>query len=190
MNKIGAFLVCVGTLLILCSIGLFIYFTCEDKFASIKSKQIVDEIKIDLEKVDNNSFSSSDIVSKYYNGFETIGIISIPTLNLELPVLSGWDYSKLKVAPSIYYGSLNKKGLIICAHNYVSHFKYLPNLNIDDYVIITDLGNRHYFYKVKEKKVIEPTSINEVMNTDYDLILFTCIKDGYVRYAVYCERVY
>ena len=190
MNKIGAFLVCVGTLLILSSICLLMYFKFEDNYAGKKSKQILDEIKIDLDNFKEESISSSDIKYKYYSGYEAVGIISIPTLNLELPVLASWNYDKLKVAPSIYYGSLNKKGLIICGHNYESHFKYLPNLNMGDYIIITDLNNEKYYYKVESKKVLDPTSINEVMNTDYDLILFTCVKDGYARYAVYCEKVY
>ena len=193
MNKIGIFLVCVGIGLILISIGLFTYFTFQDKFAGIKSKQILDEIKVDLDATASSDISSSDInniVSKYYNGYETVGIIKIPTIGLELPILSIWDYNKLKVAPSIYYGQIGKKGLVICGHNYASHFKYLPNLNIDDHIIITDLNNNNYYYKVKETKILNPTSIKEVMDTDYDLILFTCIKDGYVRYSVYCEKIY
>ena len=42
---------------------------------------------------------------KTINGRDYIGVLSIPSLELELPVISQWDYPALKVAPCRYSGS-------------------------------------------------------------------------------------
>lgn len=65
---------------------------------------------------------------KTINGRDYIGVLSIPSLELELPVISQWDYPALKVAPCRYSGSLYQDNLIICAHNYASHFGKLKEL--------------------------------------------------------------
>ena len=45
-------------------------------------------------------------------GKDYIGVLTIPSLELELPVISQWDYAALKVAPCRYSGSAS---LMICA---------------------------------------------------------------------------
>ena len=39
------------------------------------------------------------------NGIDFIGVLRIPTLELELPVISEWNYPNLKSAPCRYSGS-------------------------------------------------------------------------------------
>ena len=39
------------------------------------------------------------------DGYDSIGILTVPALELELPVLTDWSYEKLKKAPCHYYGS-------------------------------------------------------------------------------------
>ena len=41
-----------------------------------------------------------------------IGYLSIPVLELELPVLTDWSYAKLKVAPCHYFGSYYEKDFV------------------------------------------------------------------------------
>lgn len=57
-----------------------------------------------------------------------IGILEIPALDLELPVISSWSYSSLRLAPCRYSGSAYKGDLVIAAHNYQSHFGGLRTL--------------------------------------------------------------
>ena len=58
-----------------------------------------------------------EMPEKTVGGRDYIGVLSIPSLDLELPVLSRWSYPNLKVAPCRYSGSLYRNDLIICAHN-------------------------------------------------------------------------
>ena len=47
-----------------------------------------------------------EMPEKTVDGRDYIGVLSIPTLQLELPVLSRWSYPNLKEAPCRYSGSL------------------------------------------------------------------------------------
>ena len=94
---------------------------------------------------------------KTINGRDYIGVLSIPSLELELPVISQWDYPALKVAPCRYSGSLYQDNLIICAHNYASHFGKLKELQPGDTVLFTDMDEHVVTFQVVEREV-KPTA--------------------------------
>ena len=56
------------------------------------------------------------------NGWDYIGDLSIPSIGLELPVMSQWSYAGLKIAPGRYSGSTYADNMVVCAHNYAKHF--------------------------------------------------------------------
>lgn len=117
-----------------------------------------------------------------------IGYLTIPTLELELPVMDDWDYKKLKVAPCRYYGSTATNDLVVAAHNYDRHFGRLGTLAIGDPVYFTDMSRRVFEYQVKEVTTMEASDVVEMTSGDYDLTLFTCTYGGKSRVAVRCER--
>ena len=93
---------------------------------------------------------------KTINGRDYIGVLSIPSLELELPVISQWDYPALKVAPCRYSGSLYQDNLIICAHNYASHFGKLKELQPGDAVLFTDMDEHVVTFQVVERETLNP----------------------------------
>ena len=64
------------------------------------------------------------------DGERYIGFLTIPDLELELPVMEDWDYDKLKIAPCRYSGTLLENDLTIAAHNYLRHFGRLAELGL------------------------------------------------------------
>lgn len=44
-------------------------------------------------------------------------------------------------------------------------------------------------YTVSAVKTLSPTSVDEVQNSGYDLVLYTCTYGGATRVAVFCDRV-
>ena len=58
-----------------------------------------------------------------------IGILTIPSLGIELPVQDEWSYPNLKIAPCRYAGTVADGNLIVAAHNYRSHFGRIGELN-------------------------------------------------------------
>lgn len=118
-----------------------------------------------------------------------VGYVSIPAIEIELPVMSEWDYKRLKKAPCRQFGSSKTDDLVIAAHNYKNHFGYLSELEIDDTVTFTDMDGQVNLYSVAEVRTIDPTDVEVVQDSGYDLVLYTCTPGGANRVAVFCNRV-
>ena len=123
------------------------------------------------------------------DGRSYIGILRIPALELELPVISQWSYPGLKIAPCRYSGCAYMGDLILCAHNYSSHFGRLKSLRPGDEITFTDVDGNCFSYQVAELETLEPTAIEEMESGDWDLTLFTCTVGGKTRVTLRCEAV-
>ena len=128
-----------------------------------------------------------EMTTKEINGYDYIGYISIPALNVDLPVMSEWDYGRLKIAPCRYYGSTKTDNLVIAAHNYIVHFKYLNRLKAGDKITFTDMDAVVHKYKVDLVEQLLPTDVDKVKDSGDDLILYTCTYGGAKRIVVRCS---
>ena len=72
-----------------------------------------------IEYLDPSVFEMTEVE---IDGYAYIGYLSVPKLELELPVMADWDYTRLRIAPCRYTGSIRGEDLVIMAHNYDSHF--------------------------------------------------------------------
>lgn len=122
-------------------------------------------------------------------GYDYIGVLAIPALNVELPVMSTWDYTRLRIAPCRYTGSVYQDNMTICAHNYASHFGGLKNLRQGDSVTFTDVEGNVFSYAVASLETLAPSAVEEMTEGDWDLTLFTCTIGGATRVTVRCDRI-
>lgn len=129
-----------------------------------------------------------DMPVETVDGVDYIGILSIPALGLELPVISQWSYPNLKTAPCRYSGSAYLDDLIICGHNYSAHFGNLKSLLPGDEVIFTDMDGNKFRYRLAGQETLQPTAIEEMDSGDWDLTLFTCTVGGQSRVTLRFER--
>ena len=122
------------------------------------------------------------------DGASYIGVLSIPKLDLNLPVNKTWSYPELKRTPCRYSGGIEEGSLVVAAHNYRSHFRNIDRLGAGEAVTLTDAeGNRHS-YETAKLEIVAPTSVDAVVNSEYDLTLFTCTSDGNSRIVLRCVR--
>lgn len=121
-------------------------------------------------------------------GNKYIGILSIPSLRLILPVMSEWSDSKLRLAPCRYFGSAYSNDMIIAAHNYPAHFGMLKHLENGDEICFSDTAGNEFFYTVSETERLASSSLDEMKSGDWDLTLFTCTDAGKARMTIRCER--
>ena len=118
-----------------------------------------------------------------------VGVLKIPALNKELPIINDWSYDALKLSPCRYYGSAYRDNLIICAHNYEHHFGAIKKLRRGDAVSFTDLAGNEFLYEVTSVRTLRPDAVEEIRSgDDWDLTLFTCTKGGATRVTVRCVR--
>lgn len=199
MNKLSKVFITLGIILIVISISMLIYNKFEDLNAGKQSKDVLEIIEStinDSNSDENNALDminnnpSKEMETTNIKGYDYIGTIIIPKLNLQLPIMSEYDYNRLKISPCRYYGSIYTNDLIICGHSYKTHFRYLNKLKQKDLIIFTDVNNNNYLYEVLEIEVLESTDVAKMINNDYDLTLYTCTNGGIDRLAIRCNRVF
>lgn len=120
------------------------------------------------------------------DGQEYAGILSIPSLSLELPVLRNWSMAALKNAPCCYAGSLYQNNLVIAGHNYKGHFGKLSDLQIGDSIFFTDARGKRFRYEVVEMESLPANAVDDMTEGDWDFTLFTCTVGGRSRLTVRC----
>ena len=186
-NKKALFLIIIGIMLIISALYLQLHNNYEDIKAGKESKEVVEVIQEELNTQEIKEDSDKETIK--VNGDEYIGIINIPSLNVELPVMSDWSYEKMKKSPARYYGSLETNDLVICAHSYKNFFRYIKNLVKGDIVVITDINGNEYLFEVKVVEILKPENIKEMIESEFDLTLFTCTYDSQNRVTVRLNRV-
>lgn len=130
-----------------------------------------------------------DMPTVELDGIAYVGLVRIPSQELELPVLAECTADNLKVAPCRFSGSVYLDNMVICAHNYSSHFGKMINLRIGDAVTFTDVEGNVFCYSVLELETVQPDQQEYMQTGDWDLTLFTCTWGGASRVTVRCERV-
>lgn len=123
------------------------------------------------------------------DGQEYIGYLELPTLDLFLPVMSQWSYPRLRIAPCRYWGNAYDDTLVILAHNYDRHFGRIKNLAIDDPVQFVDAAGNVFHYRVAALETLEKPDVEKMIDSGYDLTLFTCTLGGRHRVTVRLNRV-
>ncbi len=124
-----------------------------------------------------------------------IGILEIPELDEELPIIGKWSYKLLKISICRYKGpDPNEAGnLVLIGHNYKngSHFGRLDELSVGSEIYLTDsaTGTR-VRYEVYQIKSIAPDAFSALKTYEGDcgLTLMTCKDNGSNRLLVRCEQ--
>lgn len=186
-RRTGIAIMLIGAVLILAALSLVIYNRCEENAADRAAEKVMESL---LDKVGEDAHVSAlplpdELEAVNIDGYDYIGYIEIPSLELRLPVMADWSYPKLRIAPCRYYGSL-KSGMVIAAHNYEQHFGRIRHLQPGDTVYFVDMDGRAYAYETAEVEVLEPTAIEEMVSDGWDLTLFTCTYGGQSRVTVRC----
>lgn len=191
MNKFSKYLIILGILCILLSITLYIKNKYQELDTGKKSKEILDiiETKISVSNKEEIKSNTEDLVLNI-SGYDYIGVISIPSLNIKLPIMRETDYDRLAISPCKYYGNINTNDLVLCAHDYINQFGKISNLKEDDIVIITDVLGNNYVYKVVLTEELNPTDITNMIDSPFDLTLYTCSYGALKRITVRCNRIY
>ena len=193
-------IIAVGAVLILSALLLLIYNRCEDARAGQEAESLLASVEAAIsaqEMAAPNKPESTEALSLPLDpempvvtlgGYEYVGYVEIPTLGLKLPVMAEWDYTRLQIAPCRQFGSSRTDNLVIAAHNYDTHFGKLKELSKGDTVIFTDMEGIVSTYCIEKLETLSPDAVDTVLNSGYDLVLYTCTKGGKTRVTVFCDR--
>lgn len=188
-KKIGAFFITLGILCLLGAVGLIVYNSIEEKNSEKYASSLLDEFNDKMDESTHDNDLETEMKTIEIGGYESIGILSIPVLELEFPVLKDWDYKKLKKAPCLYYGTYYEKDFVIAAHNYKSQFGRLKELKANDLIIFKDVNGNIYCYEVVLIETLSKYATDEMVTSGFDLSLYTCTIGGSNRVTVRCNKI-
>ena len=190
-------IIAVGAVLILSALLLLLYNRYEDAHAGQEAESLLASVEeaISAQTMDVPTAAAPsptpldpEMPVVMLDGYEYVGYVEIPALGLKLPVMSEWDYTRLRVAPCRQFGSSRTDDLVIAAHNFESHFGRLNEMSVGNTVTFTDMAGIVNTYRAEMIETLSPKDVDAVQNSGYDLVLYTCTRDGQSRVAVFCNR--
>ena len=201
---IGTICIVLGVACLLAAIGFVIHNQWEAENAADISQSLLQDVQLAIDEnrtndqpqkptqnddLPENVNTPTEMATIKVDGYDCIGVLSIPVLELELPILTDWSYAKLKKAPCHYYGSYYETDFVIAAHNYKAHFGRLSELRSGDIVIFTDVQGVEHYYEVVLLETLSPTATEAMITSGFDLSLYTCTPGGGNRVTIRCRII-
>lgn len=211
-KKLGISLVIMGTVLLVAALSLILYNRIQDKQYSEAASTALDDIKelipglgetvgglIPSIRPDgsgntNPEITKPGILDDYVkeetivesDGIRYLGVISLPSIEIELPVTADCNNANMKFAACRYEGTVAGSDLIICAHNLPSFFSKLSKMYSGDEIIFVDGDGEYHYYEIVEISTMGGYEVDKMKegSDEWDITLFTCTYGGANRVAV------
>lgn len=156
------------------------------------AKEVIASIN---EKLDNSTEVITEI-NEEIKGNKVIGIIKIPKVELEYPILETTTKETLNLSITKFWGKdINEIGNVTLAgHNNLSGvmFGKIKKLEEGDIIELTDIQNTTLKYKVFKTYIIDPNDISCILPEDEntrEVTLITCTTGGKERYIVKAREI-
>lgn len=204
-KKHGLCCIILGTAMLIAALSLVFYNSQENKRSGEAADKVLSELKENIPEPSTEIYTETASEDGIYSEYDTepqtcvqdttmmidehgyIGIIAIPDLGLELPVMSDWSYPDLKISPCRYKGSVFSRDIVIAAHNYRSHFGRLSELSGGENIVFTAADGKVYNFEVSQITELDGRDIEGMdfgSSDSWDLTLFTCTLGGRSRVTV------
>lgn len=188
LGKKNRWFILLGTIFILVALYVCLYNIINDIIAGYEAQSVAERLDAYVGTIlpetmpVEPAFEDDVMVAVVVDDTEYIGQLTIPGINITLPVISMWSYPNLKLAPCRYSGNAEEGNMIIAAHNYRTHFGKIAELNIGDEIQFVDMKGNCYDYVVSEKTILGSYELDELEQSgDWQLTLFTCNTNGSMR---------
>jgi sortase A len=197
-GKIPLIIILIGIVIMGIGIWQYVDTKLETKAAITKAKEIVsDQIPDAPNNTKGESPKTNTTVKKKPSIGETIGLLLIPRIKAELPIVEGTDPNDLRRGVGHYKGSYlpTQNGQIVLSGHRDTVFRHLGEVKIGDTLDVKLKGGT-YRYKITHTKIVDSkdTSIITLQHNKEELILTTCYPFRYVgnapkRYIMYAEPI-
>ncbi len=201
-KRLSAVMVLSGLLCVISALSLTAFNLNTDRKAEVIARETMVTISENVVKAQPADPMGQPLVQPLYRvdpnvsmpevnikGVKYIGYLNLPTLGLELPIITKTTGSLLQVAPCRLSGSAYLEDLVIGAHNYSTHFGNLKKLGYGDIIEFTDMDGNTFTYEVREVEILQPDQLDYLCSGEYPLSLYTCTIGGRTRLTVRCHAV-
>lgn len=160
------------------------------------TQTVLQEIK--KEKASNpEKIDVIDEIDEEIGGYKVVGIINIPKINIEYPILEKTNKESLKLSITKFYGEkINQIGNVVLAgHNNLNNkmFGKIDKLENGDIIELTDSQMVTIKYKVFDKYIIDPNDISCIYPVDEnsrEVTLITCTNRDKNRLIVKARETF
>lgn len=153
----------------------------------IESKKVEDNTKTVLQEIKKENKSNPeqiDVIQEIdqkIGEYKVIGIINIPKIGIEYPILEKTNKESLDLSITKFWGEkINQKGNVVLAgHNRLNNtmFGKIDKLENGDIIELTDSQMITVKYQVFDKYIIDPNDIDCIFPVDEnarEVTLITC----------------
>lgn len=147
-------------------------------------KEVVSDVRTQIEINSAKKDSEKKQVKAQYYGYNVVGIISIPKIGIEYPILDVTNEKSMKISITKFWGNnVNDIGnFTMAGHNNIDDtmFGATDKLKVGDKIEMTDLSGKTIEYEVFSQYIIDPddvTCVNSVDPETREITLITC-KNG------------
>jgi len=152
-----------------------------------------------IEKIAIEISENDDVISEIdeqIQGYRVVGIIRIPKVELEYPILESTSKETLKLSITKFWGNkINEIGNVCLAgHNNLNGtmFGKTKKLKIGDIIELTDIQNVTLKYEVFKTYVIDPNDISCILPEQEgtrEVTLITCTNGNKNRLIVKAREI-
>lgn len=184
-------------------IGMIIYKYGSNQINEKESKQTIETFnQIEIKNDEEQETESSNEIQLEYKGYKVIGIVKIPQINIEYPIIEIGDIDPesakkpMKLSIIKYWGEkVNDYGnLSIAGHNNKdgTMFGKTKKLKIGDIVELTDLTGKTITYSIYNIFVTDPNDVSILLSQDEkirEVTLITCTNGNKQRLILKAKEI-
>ena len=206
---LGTILILVGSLALAAAAGLLIFILSQEYNADHLAQSVLANLREPTAEPSENEdateesqdfedlvelpdyilYPEKELPEREIDGRSYVGILTIPSLELELPILNQWSDKGARVAPCRYMGTPYNDSMILGAHNYTVHFGKLSLLKTGALITFEDMDGNVFSYEAVSFEVIGGNEGDVLRGGQWDMTLFTCTLSGQSRFVVRCEKI-
>ena len=187
MRKVYNYLLAIIIIAIIVVIALIAVKYSKSQANEKEVSKIVEIIK--QEKTETES--QTEELEIEYKGYKVVGMISIPKIDLEYPILFETTNETMKYSITKFWGNgVNKIGnLTLAGHNNYNGtmFGKTKNLEIGDIIELTDLSQVTRTYTIYDKFITDPNDISVIEVEEFgtrEVTLITCSNGNKERLII------
>lgn len=179
MKKLINILIIILVISAIILLGVIVYRYSQYQKNSQEAVAVAEKIEEEFEQ----TLETNNKVEMEYKGYQVVGIIEIPKINIKYPILSETNEDSIQYSITKFAGEdINSIGnFVVAGHNYLdgSMFGKVKQLEIGDEIKLTDLYNNTISYEIFEIYSVNPNDtsvIKSVKEDSREVTLITCTK--------------
>lgn len=122
------------------------------------------------------------------DGRPYLGVLTIPSLGIQLPLLAECSEENLKLGPCRFQGTVADNNIMIAGHNYRRQLSPIKHMERGDTIEYRDVTGAVVVWQVEKTELVGGTDLEKMESGDWDMTLFTCNLGGKSRVTLRCLR--